>query len=192
MRTPLPVVLLTSAALLLAGCQAKVVDVFVDPAADFSAYRTFGFASSRGVPSISDPAEDPGIHRLLREAIGRGLEARGYDPAPEGQEPDLTVAYRASIRTRVMEDEDPVSSSYAARYANFDDVTTGRWMDTASSSYEEGTLLLSVIDTSSDAVLWRGKVRREVREIPRADDLARRRIDDAVTKLLAELPARAP
>jgi Domain of unknown function (DUF4136) len=162
-RRPLPAAL----ACLLAGCSGLRVETRSAPGVDLGAYTTYAWsvppapAATGGSVALDAPLEA----ELVRE-VDRGLAAKGLAEVP-ADEADLRVRYLVGVRERVQ-----LSDPYY-----YDAVTR----------YEEGTLILDLVDAATGASVWRGVARARLRE--RSDERTRaRRLAEAVAAILDRYP----
>jgi hypothetical protein len=178
---------LLGAALPLGGCGGRVqVETAVSPDANLSRLRTFRIMpaperrQARGNSLLEPMVSSSSTSRALRDAIRQTLEARGYQPARE--DADFSVAYYATAREKL--DVTTWNYGYAwrprwwrgwgPRYA---DVT----------EYNEGTVIIDVVDPSSHELLWRGRGISRVSDDP---EQYQRELMKAVTAILDKFPGR--
>jgi hypothetical protein len=133
------------------------------------------------VPALKDPRLDPAmIDKRIRGAVDAELAARGYEKAGS-RPPQLLVAYHLAMERRV----DRVQIDHVQGYG------AGRGTPVAGSqmaaSYEQGTLILDLLDPASQRLLWRGSAQGQI--IPDLDPAERQqRINEAVRRILDRLP----
>ena len=162
-----------------AGCSSVSVSTDYDPQTDFSRLKTYDWMPGRP-PLGSDTLTSSRIQR----AVDDGLRARGYVKASR---PDFHVAYQVSVGQRV---ESIPSSDYAYGWRRSYSMSGGTEVRT----YDEGTLILDVVDPASKTLLWRGTARSVV-EPGLMPEEREAKIREAVEKLLEEFPpggARRP
>ena len=175
-------VLLGLSAMALA-CSGIKVNSDYDPSADFSQMRTWSWLPDAG--KSGDPRLDNAlIDSRIRTAVKSELDAKGYTLATSGT-PDFQVAYHVSIEGKL--DVDTVyhgGGGYgrAGRYG-------GGWgyAETRVREYDEGTLLIDVLQSGSGALLWRGSGVATVRE-ESTPEKRTKRINAAVKKILERFP----
>ena len=152
-----------------AGCSSISTSTDYDPKADFSRLRTYEWHP--GQPSGPDTLTASRIARAVED----GLRARGYTRAA-GAPADFQVAYHVWVGQRV--EEVPSSAySYGWRSGYGTEVRT----------YDEGTLVLDVIDPVAKTLLWRGTAKSAV-DPDRTPEEREAKIREAVQKLLADFP----
>lgn len=169
----------------LAGCASgPSIRVDADPAANFAAYRSFGFFE----PLATDKA---GYSTLLtarlKEATRRELQAHGYEYADAN--PDMLVNFNVNIVDKTEVRSSPsmsVGYGYYGYRAGMYGAWTGYPQDVTTTNYKQGTLAIDVVDAQRRQLVWQGvaegRITKEVRENPSAA------VDLAVTQVLASFP----
>jgi hypothetical protein len=156
-----------------------------DPAANFSIYRTYNFASELGT-------DRAGYSTLItadfKRAVSREMEARGYRLA---ENPDLLVNFFTSVRDATSVQSTPVvvgvdyyryrNGLYVAWPLYGNDVSTVR--------YRIGTASIDVVDAARKQLVWEGTA--EGRLSTKAQKDPGPAIDKAVAEIFERYPARA-
>jgi hypothetical protein len=180
------------ALLTLAGCSNYRVVSDYDRSIPFERYKTYRW-SSAGSAGIDDDilARNPFIYKHIKSAVDRELAAKGFVLKASGPV-DFTVAPHARVRERVVVTP-PVGFAYSSGYYH----RWGRrgyttiWYDPypypAVSYYEEGTLIIDIIDTRSDDIAWTGIARGILKNYDSSLQM-RRDLDEVVTKIMAKFP----
>lgn len=162
----------------LSGCATFRVQTDYDPAVDFARLRTYAW-QARAPRTDADPrVHNDLLDGRVRAAVDRVLQARGYQPAGDA-DADFRVAYIVTIEPRTDIHTIPVSYGW------------GWWgvmaTETYVDQYEQGTLLLDVIDTDSNKLIWRGSAAARVVE-DRTPEQRTQRVNEAVEKILERFP----
>ena len=180
--------------LLLAGCSSYSVVSDYDSSIPFGSYRTYRW-SGEGGSKISDDvlAKNPLIYKHIRSAVDRELVAKGFVMKQTGPA-DFTVSIHAGIRERVTVGPPTVGFAYRSGYYRgwHRGGYTAFYYDPYGpyprlTYYEEGTLIIDVIDTISDDIAWRGVARGILKDYDSSAEL-HKQIDEIVTKLLVKFP----
>ena len=150
--------LLTMVLLLTSSIQA----VEYDHGVDFLRYKTWSWQA--GVLLPQEPVPD----KRIREAVARGLAARGLTSVDSNA--TLLVRYYAARSTRI--DLLPLDSGSGAPPTGI------RYVET-------GSLAVELLDAASGKVVWRGHATGALRYGPK--EIAAQ-IDAAVAELLARFP----
>jgi hypothetical protein len=174
---------LTAVALLLSGCSSGPrIRTDVDPAADFGAYRTFGFHEPFGLDR--DGYGTP-VGTLVRAAVKDELQRRGLRPAE--RDPDLLINAGGMVADKQRVDTVP-GGYYGYRYGRY-----GGWPaydEVIVTNYREGTLTIDVIDRERRQMVWSSTAVDAVTDSKRAQrDVL---LPQVVGKMFAQFPIAAP
>ena len=180
-KTTRPLLLIAVTVLVMTGC-ASGPDVFIneDPAADFGAYRSYGFP-----PELStDKSGGYGslLSQYLKTAVSREMDARGYT---QSGNPDLEVNFYLHTEEKIKTTQTPTSTGYygyrGGRYSSWGGYGGGVGYETRVTQYTEGTLNVDLVDNKRDQLVWEaamvGKVSKDARE----------NLESAVNEAIAEL-----
>ena len=167
---------------MLLACSGIRVHEDYDPAADFSRYRTWYWLPPS--PSEARRVDDDLVEVRVRASVARVLGYRGYLEAPNG-EGDFGVGYHAAIEGRVDVRSVDHYYGYGRRWGPY----AGMASEAAVRQYEEGTLILDVVDSRAQSLVWRGSAQARVRENVEPRERAHR-IEEAVERILARFPPR--
>jgi hypothetical protein len=150
----------------------------VDRSANFSQYHTYDWGPPDALPT-GDPRldENPFFNDHLQGAIEKQLPSRGLTRVTSAP-PDLLLHYHASINSRI--DVDRIDRDRGYCYG--DDCGVGV------TEYEAGTIVLDIVDTSTNRVIWRGWAEDKVEGMLNNADTMAGKIDEAVTRMLKRLP----
>lgn len=162
-----------------AGCAATMnVSSHVQAGVDFSRYRTFDWGPADGLP-VGDPRLDDNalFQDRVQGAIERTLALKGLEREEAGGA-DLLIHYHASVSQRLDVNRLDREQGYCA-----DEDCRGRVVE-----FEAGTLVLDVVDASTNRVIWRGWSQQQLDDLLGDDDRMRRTIEAAVGRMLNQLP----
>jgi len=167
-------------ALAMTGCATMNVSSHVQRGIDFAQYRTYDWGPADALPT-GDPRldKDPYFQDHMMGAVEKQMAARGYVRSTSRM-PDLLIHYHASINQRF--DVYGVDREHGYCY---DDDCNARVV-----AYEAGTLVLDIVDTRTNKVIWRGWAQDSVEDVLNHEDRMARKINEAVTRMLAMLPPR--
>jgi hypothetical protein len=168
-------------ALVASGCSSGIkVETDFSPASKFTEYRTYAFAD---VPAAA--AEQNTLDAIatehVRMALDSTLPGRGLQKASNPDEADLLVYTWGSKKERM----DVTDWGYS--YGGY------RWAGTYASNtsvtyYNEGTLVVDMIDPKKKQLVWRGTATATVND--RKD--AQRKIPQAVVEMTKQYPPKPP
>ena len=154
------------------------VSSHVDRGINFARYRTYDWGPADALPT-GDPRLDknPFFKDHVEGAVEKQLAARGLEMSTSGT-PDLLIHYHASINQRI--DINRVDRRYGYCYG----------VDCPSDviEYEAGTLVLDIVDSRTNRVIWRGWAQDTVEGVLDNEDEMARQINEAITRMLARLP----
>jgi hypothetical protein len=145
---------------------------------DFKQYKTFDF--------ISQPA-DLQVHdkpvRRVKNAVIKQLESNGFEM--RFTQPDFLIAIQTSVNSKV----DIIGWGYS--YAPYDVYHGGYgyWGVPSMNMYryEEGTLVIDIIDPRTMTLIWRGVAQRALPQKSDADRI-QQIVDEAVRRVLYYWP----
>jgi len=136
--------------LLALGCASLPVETDYDPAFDFGGYQRFAWLAEKQPLTGDVRLDNPRLHERLRQAIQQTLTASGFDA--EAGSADFRVGYHLSLQQRL--DVTTLDSHYGYGPG------ASRWgygpPETVVREYDEGTLVIDVVDSRSDRLVWRG------------------------------------
>ena len=164
-------------ALALAGCATMNVSSHVDRGVDFAQYRTWDWGPADTLPT-GDPRLDnnPFFKDYLEGAFEKQLAARHFEKSASGT-PSLLIHYHANISQRF-----DVNGIDNRRGYCYDDC------EPRVIEYEQGTLVIDVVDTRTNRVVWRGWAQDSVDGVIDNQDRLARQIDKAVTRMMERFP----
>jgi hypothetical protein len=148
------------AALLTLSCSTTSVATDHDPNVDFSRFRTFAFLG--GHIWVNGMADDNNtlVKDRIRNSVIATLNTRGMQQVTSN--PDVYVGYLAGARTKTeIEAVSPYIQGFGPYFGN------GGWWgpmysDWWARTYNEGTLVIDVVDASSRKLVWRAYAVTEV------------------------------
>ena len=160
-----------------AGCATMTVSSHVESGISFSEYATYDWGPPDNLP-VGDPRLDnnPFFNDYLQGAIERSMAAKGYDLAVAGGA-DLLIHYHASVNQKI--DVYDVDHRYGYCYEN---------CKPDYFNYEEGTLVIDLVDTNTNKVVWRGWAQDSMNGIIDHQDRLEKQVDESVTKMMMRLP----
>jgi hypothetical protein len=150
----------------------------VDRSRDFARYRTYDWGPADALPTGDARLDgDPVFKDRVHGAVERQMASRGYQLVAEGAS-DLVIHYHANISRRI--DVNRVDRTYG--YCAAGDCPT------AIVEYEEGTLVLDVLDARSGVLIWRGWAQNRVEDLLDDPEAMARVIERAVSEMMRSLP----
>jgi hypothetical protein len=171
----------TVAAAALVGCGGTQVSTDYDRRANFNHYKTYSLQAGRVYNEDAPQMPDTLVGDRIATAIKAELATKGLVPAPPGQA-DLIATYNASQKTAIQ-----LESAWDGGYwgvgldgwawdgPGYDNI----WLD----EYEEGTLVIDLIDAQTKKLVWRAVAKGEDKNFRTA-----KFIDGAVDKAMDKYP----
>lgn len=161
----------------LAGCGPLHVYSFTERGADVSRYRTYDWAvlppQETGDPRLDS---NPFFHDRMHQAVEKELAKRGFEKA-DSAEAQLLLHYHVSITQKI---------DLGAADPNFGVCDSCR-----PTVYDAGTLLIDLMDSRTNKLLWRGWVERGFDNAIDNQNLMEARVDEAVRKIFEKLPNKS-
>jgi hypothetical protein len=172
------------ASALVAGCASPPPqpETMRDPAANFAAYRTFGWTAGGATEATEAPVRL--LDANLRAAISDVMKRKGYVEAPVGTTPDLRLAFETASAEKIENNPVRVGVGMGSWGGNFGgSVSMG---SPSIRNYKEGTLVIHAIDNARNAEVWQGRVSGRVTK----GSLEPAAINQAVAQAMADFPVR--
>lgn len=175
MRTRLAVLIVAGA--VAAGCATMTVSSHIERNISFADYVTYDWGPPDNLP-VGDPRLDnnPFFQDYLQGTIEKKLATKGYERVTTG-EPDLLVHYHASVNQKV--DVYTPDSQYGYCYGDCRPQFT---------DYEQGTLVIDVVDARTSKVVWRGWSQDVMNGVIDDQQRLEKQVEDGVTKMMLQLP----
>jgi hypothetical protein len=164
-----------AAVLSVVACAPVRVNASLERGMDFTQYHSYTWASGDRF-STGDPRLDNNefFENRLKADVDRVLGARGFEQTTLATA-GLIVHYHASVTQRIDVNELDQKYGYCA--------------DCHSSLYDAGTITIDFVDGRTNRLVWRGWSEGSLDGIDH-QPLLESRIDDAVTRILRQLPPR--
>jgi hypothetical protein len=178
-------------AVAFAGCATAMTvrSDYVDPSKDLSVAKTYAWEAVGQKNELVTDAVD----QWIREAVDGGFRAKGYQT--DAAAPDLGLRYEVTVEKKEekLNIGQPYSPVDVQRGVVRMDPTWQAYnrikgLDTL--RYEEGTLILDVLDPVTKKLLWRSSVSAVI-DRGASPEKRKARIGEAVGKMLASFPAKS-
>lgn len=171
---------------LASGCSSTDLATDYDPEFNFGSLRTYRWAE-RTVSKDDDPRvyNDLLISRI-NDAIDRALQTKGYQHIESGTA-DFLVGWHGSIdkkmNVQTVTDDYGYGMGLHGPSANAPGPTTKTYVN----EWEEGTLIIDIVDAGSNDLVWRGAGTGLVEETPGSNP---NRLNEFVTKIFSKFPPK--
>jgi hypothetical protein len=169
------------------ACSGIRVTTDYDPKADFSHVRSYAWIDERSGVEGDRADVTSLLDRRVRSAIDAELQHKGIALVDKSAAKVL-VSYHLGVETKL--DVNTINTGYGGygyrgygRYGGISSTTTV-------SEYQEGTLLIDVIDPAAKQLVWRGSGQARIRQRSTPEE-RKARIDEAVKEILEKFPPGA-
>ena len=161
--------------LILASCSSITVNSDYNTQFDFSKWKTFGF-----IPIPEKAGIDQINANRLGDAVKKQLEAKGYKLAEPA---DFGVAFQFG-KQQVTDVSSYGGYGYGWGWGGWG-YGPGGGVDVT--QYEQGTLIIDLVDMKENKLEWRGTGQGALDDNPTVEDRIAN-IDSAVSQILAQFP----
>ena len=168
--------------LLLGACSTIRVKTDYDPEANFQRPKTYAWHAQAGKLVGELGQRNDIVDKRIRRAIDTVMAEREFTllPAEASQSASYWVSYQAAVQSKLnvayVNDAYGYGPGWGRTYVDAE-------------SYDEGTLVVDLIDADSDALVWRGTATATVDKNPTPESSAAK-IEEAVRKLLSSFPPK--
>jgi hypothetical protein len=161
-------------AFILSACSSYNFYTVSNDKVDLSKYQTYAWVPSNESKTSNYYENDIAEDKII-SAVNSELNARGFQV--NNRKPDLLIRYTAVVDNKSRVINDPVYYQPPARYIARMGYYQGRAVyyyqyyrpfpvyagtETRKIKYEEGNIVIDLIDRSSSKVIWRGVAKGEV------------------------------
>jgi hypothetical protein len=155
-----------------------------DPEQDFTGYKTYRWPDAQQLNPNDALQQNPLIAKRIMASVNKVLQEKGFNLAESG-EVDFIVVIHAGVEDRMQ------VTNWGGHYGGWYDPWWGAYGGTTTVSYyQEGTLVIDVVDTKEMELTWRGIGTDTVKGIQDPDKM-QERFDQVVTKIMADFPPGA-
>ena len=166
------------------ACSGIRVTTDYDPNADFSDVRSYAWLDESSGVEGDRPDVASLLDRRVRAAVEAEFQRKGIQRVDRSAAKVL-VTYHLGVESKL--DVDTINTGYGygpyGRYGGISSTTTVR-------EYQEGTLLIDVVEPSSKQLVWRGAGQARIREYSKPEE-REQRINQAVKEILEKFPPGA-
>ena len=183
-RTFWPMLLLAT----LSGCSTMQISSDHDPSISFAGLKTYNWIPEPQKATGDPRIDDPFIERRIRDAVDNQLAAQGYNKQAAGT-PDFLIGYHVALDKKLA--VSTMNEYYGTVVGPRWHHSTPRWYgsETYVYDYDEGSLILDIIEAGTRKLLWRGSARARVDTTASAERKTKR-INEAVQRILAQFPPK--
>jgi len=153
----------------LSACNPIYVNQDFDPDADFHTYRTYTWVES----PVASKSKNPLLEKRVRGWADEVLAKKGLQRVDTGG--DLNISY--------------VDDASAATEIHTTGTGVGFNRNTRAVNYNEGMMMIDMLDAKSNQLVWRGIAELTLSENPTTDEVDKR-VRSAVRKVLDQYPPK--
>ncbi len=169
----------------LIGCSSVKYTTDFDPTQDFGKYKTYRFANPGEVDPEDLLTQYPLIKKRVITAINDDFKAKGFELVESG--PDFVVLLAAGSKER-MQVTSTGGYGYGGWYGGYRGYGGGYGGSTYVSYYEEGTLIIDIIDWQEKELSFRGAATGTLSKSEKTPEESQADIDELVVNILAKFP----
>ncbi len=174
--------------LALVGCSSLTVTTDFDASQDFNSYKTYRWATTEEVNPNDALAQNPLVKKRVIAGIDKALQNKGFVLVEKGSGPDFVVITHAGVKEKMN-----VTQTGGYRGYGWYDPWWGPYGgSTHVSYYEEGSLVIDIIDWTEKELSWRGIGTGVVKERQQDAEEMQLRINEITAKILADFPPGGP
>jgi Domain of unknown function (DUF4136) len=142
--------------LMLSACGSVNVQTETGIDADFAKLGSYGWFEKGDVSLAGVEVSNPDVEAWVKASVDKQLQSKGYKKATDAQ-PDFLVSWVGAIEKKVkVQSIEHFYSSYG-----YGPVAASMPLEAKKGNtvreYEEGTILLDVLDPVTHTMLWRGR-----------------------------------
>ena len=168
-----------------AGCSPIQVSQDYTPGTSLNNLRSYAWHDDQQEKTGDLRIDNPLIDNRIRAAIDDTLAARGYRKTGRDQA-DFHVAYQYAIRGKVGASNVQTSIGFGfGTYGRHGGIGVSTGPDY--SSYDEGLLIIDILDAREGSTLWRGKGTRQVFMHTEPERMTEQ-VNETVHKILDQFP----
>jgi len=181
------------------GCSSISVTTDHDHGANFQSLTTYDWMPGPQKLPDDPRIEDAALDTQIRRAIAQSLDAKGYHRRVS-QNPDFYIGYHAAVGK-------PLAVTTIDSYYGYDverswilhpkgDGDSDDGFGTIGGrvyaySYDQGTLILDIVDPTMKHLMWRSVAKAAINHKP-SPEASRTQIEDVVAQMLANFPPESP
>jgi len=165
----------------LISCAPIYVNSDYDPSVDFSGFRTYDWIPGPQGKTGNRRIDNPIVDSRIRMAVENQLREQGFVKKTNGSA-DFWVGYHAAVQSKLDVNTIDTYYGYGRRWGGGVVVT-----ETQVYEYDEGTLVIDIVDPKTRKLVWRGSAQAEV-NISKKPEKRQERVNKAVRMILNQFP----
>jgi len=171
------------AAVSVVACGGVKYNSNFDPQASFDGFNTYAWAQRTPTGDDDPRVYNDIVDRRIKLAADQALEAKGYQ---QSNSPTFFVAWHGAIDGKMNVTTINNHYGYGWGYYRYGGMGMGT-SQTYVNEWDEGTLLIDIIDAQSNNLVWRGTATAELRQSQNPEQ-QQQRLNEILAKLLERFP----
>ncbi len=168
------------------ACSSYTVKTDYDPTITYSSYRTFDWYAASKKAKGKGSGTDPLLDKRVRVVVQTVLEGKGFKQETLG-EPDFLVTYYPIFHNRKYRTTTSFGGGYGWGRRHWGYGVGTRFSSSQVHQYREGTIVLEIVDSRSNQLVWQGAAEGALTDLSNPED-AQEQINKAVRDMLANFP----
>ena len=162
------------------ACSSLTIYRDFDHSVDFSRYHKYSWYEGDTLPG-DQLARHPLIKKRIQATVDRILVEKGFQKVDSRQQYDFLVLVHAGVEQKTETEDWSVREFDRPRWLPPDDdfLTVDQ--------YEEGTLIVDIIDSKENRLVWRGMAKKVLSDYRQPEQL-QKTVDKMVSHILDKFP----
>ncbi len=172
-------------AFFVSGCSSVSVNYDYDPAADFSAIKTYSWGQANS--GNDELTRNPLLKKRIEASVDRYMQSRGFSKV-EPARADVLIVMQAMVKEKMQ------VTDWGGPRGYYRDPWYDPWWGGGAyggrvdvSYYNEGTLVIDIVDSRKKELIWRG-LGTGVVQSPKDQEKQQAAIDKYVKEILDHFP----
>ena len=167
----------------LSACSTLQVTTEYDRDASFKNLSNYAWLPEPALPEKNRHIDNKDLDKQIRASVNKSLTSKGFH-LQDSTKPSFLIGYHVAF-------EQKTSINTVNRHYGYDPAwNANAWRgttDLGQHNFEQGSIILDIINTSTNELLWRSTAAAEID--PYANTKTRlQRIDKAINKMLSAFP----
>jgi len=177
--------------LFVSGCSTIKVTSDYDPAVSFTGLQSYQWITD-SPKKTGDPRIDGNtlLQKRVRNAVDNSLASKGYQKVSSGK-PDFLVTYHVTLdkqtEIQTINTYNHYGPGWGWGYGRNYYPAMGYGTETFVYTYDQGSLIIDIVEPDSRGLIWRGSATDEV-NLSNSPEKKEQKINEAIEKLLEQFP----
>jgi len=167
----------------LFACSTLQVSREYDPNVSFKHLSDYAWIPESTLPQKNQYIDNENLDKQIRTSVNKSLTSKGFE-LKQSDKPSFLIGYHVAI------DQKTSINTVNTRYTNQGAWSPNAWRGTTDLGqhvFEQGTIIIDIIDTSSNELIWRSNASAEIDPFANSNTRVQR-IDRAIKKMLNDFP----